>query len=479
MPANRRLIALDWGDFAVCRRVLAPGERMRVPGTAHVLEMDAAGALRLDGSAEVPEQVGALTVTTSDVVVGRFGSRQWLRDLAGASALFAYFGVLLSVALSGPSLGVGPELTVDRDARTQAALRKQAHAPRLSFEVSPDFHARLAPAAPPADTGGHMLLPERPAPERGERVVATRTSKPDRRRGGTGARALLERGPAGSPRAPKALGHWAQLSLHMRGREHLAKESRLTDAELLLYAIGMESRSYADRWGIDAEPPTGDVIVASFGERTYQGNDEWDTTGNMYGPEPADPRGTGLAVSGVGPGGSGTAPGAGMGAAGLLGHGAGHGQDQGRGAADASPFARAAALGSHAPSAPSLTYVATSPAAERTLQREARRLRACTRGSPLIDFTITPEGRAEDIAVTDATATATACLTRVVSSPHFAASLRAVRVAHRIRRTADALTGVARARTTSHINRFPRTTSPMNPHKFRPRSTSPCTPRRL
>jgi hypothetical protein len=418
--------------------VLGRGEAFRLPAVAHTVRVNRAGQLTLqpdDGAPEPltePRRLGALTVSAAPVSEHPFGVAPWHRDLAVAIVLLTYFGALVAVAAAQAPLGITPD-SVDREALSRAALLKsQAHAPRLRFELSPDWHAAPVPEALPERRGEqHMILPEAPAPERGPRVASQRAHAADARPGGTGARAQLEAGPVGNPRAPAALGTWAVAHRYDDTRVRLSKEPKSSGMEFDGYALGFQRSSNTRYWGLDRTPDDGfEIVVASFGEVSPKGFDDRDTVGNMFGPEPTDPRGKGLATAGIGPGGSGAARGIGIGRVGSLGHGAGSAWDQGSGVPDASPFTRSASLGEHVPRAPSFAPRLSSSAAERVLAREAPRLRACSAEPSRIDFTITPDGRAANIAVTGAAA---ACLRRVVSSLHFATASAGVQVAYHLR----------------------------------------------
>jgi hypothetical protein len=432
------LIALDWGDFPLYRRALRAGDALRLPEAAHTVRVDRAGRVSLTADGADPEpliaprRLGALTVSAAPLGEHSFGAAPWHRDLVGASALFAHFGAIAAVALAQPTFGAFPE-EVDRAALApDAMVVTHAHAARLSFELSPDWRAMPAPEAMPELEGAqHMLLPEAPAAERGPWLAGQRARAYDQRPGGTGARAQLGAGPIGNPSAPDALGTWTLARRHDDASVRLAKESRVSGLEFTGHFSAIQPHPYTRHWGLSRDHDEGaEVIVSTLGAVDTEGLDDDDIVGNMFGPEPTDPRGSGLATAGVGPGGSGEAGGPGLGRVGAQGHGAGSGWDQGRGVRDASPFTRSGRLGEHVPRAPSLATRVSRDAAERVIARAKPRLRACGAQPAGIDFTITPEGRTANITIdgsgadadvgidADANARA-ACLRRVVDTLRF------------------------------------------------------------
>lgn len=439
-------IALDWGDFPLCRRVLRPGDALTVPGTAHVIRVERSGLALLarDGmpvealALSSRSTLGALTLSVSPALAPSFAAAGWCRDCFVALSMFAYFAAVVVAALCEPPSYLASGRMAGEARFSNVELKVHARAPRLGVEVAPDWRPAARPATPPAREGDqHMIFPEAPAPERGVRSAGQRVprARADQRPGGTGARAKLAEGRIGNPHAPALAGTWAIAHRYDEREPRLANEQRTSRLELSEAPIGFGPRTYSRYSGQDHARDEGcEIVTAPFGGADTNGFDDRDTVGNMFGPEPTDPVGKGLAAAREGPGGGGRARRIGLGQLGAQGHGAGTAWGQGSGVPDASRFARDASLGTHATRAPSFATRVAPEVTERVLGRVSDRLRQCVRGHADLAFVITPRGTVADVAVTGAGASAAACLRRVVATLHFGAATRAVRVSRHLAR---------------------------------------------
>ncbi len=199
------------------------------------------------------------------------------------------------------------------------------------------------------------------------------------------------------------------------------------------YSIGYQPRPYWLHWGLDRDRnDSTEYVVASSAKSKAKGFDNRDTVGNMFGPEPKDH------AARVSPARASDPAAAAARAASALAASApwatapawrGSRQRRARRVA----FTRAASLGEHTPHAPSLATRVTPEAAQRVLGHASSRLRACLSAPSSVELTVTPDGRAADVTVTDASAPEASCVRRVAASLHFPAASSAVRVSHRLR----------------------------------------------
>src|SRR5262249_15847822 len=153
--------------------------------------------------------------------------------------------------------------------------------------------------------------------------------------------------------------------------------------------------------------------AAPWGDPEDVGRAGFETLGNMFGPEPVDPFGTGLGVFGKWRGGGGHSRSIGLGAIAIVGHGSRASADQGSGMIDASPFVRDASLGSHEARAPSLSTRVAPSVVLRVMQQAAPRLASCVREHDVdLSFDVMPDGAASRVMVENGN---NGCLARVLS----------------------------------------------------------------
>jgi hypothetical protein len=429
-------LSLDWGDYPLSREALRPGDR-RALGPGARAHIDSAGGVYIEREGEPTRHVvgpacialGPLTLRIARpggaAARSAFASRDGLVEAALALTALVYFAALAALSLAEVPVLYAGEVTRGPALSFHVLPILTGHARRLTLEVGDGFRAAAVPAPVSVRQGEqHMILPETPAREHGKRSAGH--SRPrrlaDARPGGSGARARGWEGPVGNPVAPRASGTWAVIHFLDRDGEALADRRRTPQFEYSGYPIGVEVMTY-DRWSPYVEQTLGrEQLAAPFGEKLAAGYDWDDTVGNMFGPEPMDPRGAGLGLRGVGPGGDGRARSIGLGSAGPMGHGAGPSFDQGAGVPDESRFTRDASVGEHRPRAPSLSTRVAPDVVERALARERPRMQACVgRSDATVDlsFVVTPEGMARQVQLSSADAMSRACVERVLSGLRF------------------------------------------------------------
>jgi len=432
-------LSLDWGDYPLFREALRPGDRRALgPGaSAHV---DSAGGVYVEREGEPtrhivgPAQVVLAGLTLSiarpsgAVARSTFASRDGLVEAALAFAALVYFAALAALSLVEVPVRYAGEPTRSPALSFHLLPILEGHARQLTLEVGDGFRPAAVPAPVAVRRGEqHMILPESPARERAERRVsghAVPRKRADARRGGTGARARGWEGPIGNPDAPRASGTWAVLHWYDRNGEALASRRLAQQFEIGSFPVGIESKPYAPFWPpYDGGTIGREQLTAPFGEKLAAGYDFDDTIGNMFGPEPMDPRGEGLGQRGVGNGGDGRAKSVGLGTFGAMGHGASADFDQGAGVPDTSRFTRSASLGSHEPQVPSPTPRVATEVVHRVLGRHAARLRSCLGGeSAQASFVVAADGSPHDVRVTGAGPRERACLGRVLSGLRFSSA---------------------------------------------------------